>query len=169
MPAILYVDDETPLRRAVQAWLGHHGVEVFTARSVEGALRCLERQRVDGVFVDLWLADGSGFELYAYLEEHDKALARKVVFITGDIVPSETTTAQLDMIGCPVLFKPFDLSELDRYVRLWRDASPGATAPTRAESRGEPNADAPAEPRLDARADAHPDMPVDERPEAGGQ
>jgi DNA-binding NtrC family response regulator len=120
MTAILYVDDETPLRRAVTAWLGHHGVRVVEARSVETAIAALAAGPVDGAFVDLWLVDGSGFEVYAHIEEHYPALAQNVVFITGDIVPAETTAAQLAMFGRPVLFKPFDLAELDRYVRQWR-------------------------------------------------
>jgi DNA-binding NtrC family response regulator len=120
MPSILYVDDETPLRRAVSAWLGHRGVHAVTARSVEHAIEVLAAEPVDGAFIDLWLVDGSGFELYAHIGERYPALAPNVVFITGDIVPAETTAAQLAMFGRPVLFKPFDLSELDRYVNLWR-------------------------------------------------
>ncbi len=131
MPTVLYVDDETPLRRAAQVWLGHHGVDVIAARSVEGALRALEHDPVDGAFIDLWLADGSGFELYAHIEERSRELARRVAFITGDIVPSEATSAQLRMIGRPVLFKPFDLSELDRYVRLWCGDRAAPEAPAR--------------------------------------
>jgi len=134
MPSILYVDDETPLRRAVQAWLGHRGVSVVTARSVEDAIAVLAAEPVDGAFVDLWLVDGSGFELYAHIGEHYPALAPNVAFITGDIVPAETTATQLAMFGRPVLFKPFDLSELDRYVRRWRgesdvDAAGGGSTP----------------------------------------
>jgi DNA-binding NtrC family response regulator len=129
MPSILYVDDETPLRRAVQAWLGHRGVHVVPARSVESAIDALAAERVDGAFIDLWLVDGSGFELYAHIGEHYPALAPNVVFITGDIVPAETTTAQLAMFGRPVLFKPFDLSELDRFVALWRGGPDAGAAP----------------------------------------
>ena len=128
MPStVLYVDDEPALRRAVGAWLGHHGVHVVTARSVETAIATLATEHVDGVFVDLWLADGSGFELYEHIGEHYPALAPNVVFITGDIVPAETTSSQLAMFKRPVLFKPFDLSELDRYVKLWQGA--GAESP----------------------------------------
>jgi DNA-binding NtrC family response regulator len=150
MPTVLYVDDETSLRHAAQVWLGHHGVDVVTARSVDGALRILARQPVDGAFVELWLADGSGFELYAHLEERYRELARRVVCVTGDIVPSEATSAHLRMIGRPVLFKPFDLRELDHWVRHWRDDRAGASAP-------EPHASGPADVRPDARAEARAD------------
>jgi DNA-binding NtrC family response regulator len=119
MTTVLYVDDESPLRRAVHAWLGRHGTSVHSARTVEGAKRCLEEFAVDGVFIDLWLADGSGFELFDWLSEHHPDVARNVAFVTGDILRTAATQRQLGLLDRPLLTKPFDLTELDRLVELW--------------------------------------------------
>jgi len=120
MATVLYVDDESALRRAVHAWLERVGDEVRSARTLGEAREHLAAGAVDGVFIDLWLPDGSGFELMDWIAEHDPALAERVVFVTGDLVPSEATARQLAMLGRPVLVKPFDLEELERSVRSWR-------------------------------------------------
>ena len=120
MTTVLYVDDEPPLRRAVHAWLKRHGTMVHVARGIEAAKECLAKHDdVDGVFIDLWLSDGSGFELFDWLAEHNPALARNVTFVTGDIVRTPATQRQLRMLERPLLTKPFDLTELDHYVELW--------------------------------------------------
>lgn len=119
MATVLYVDDESVLRRAVQAWLERRGDEVCVSRTVGAAREYLAERDFDGVFIDLWLPDGSGFELIDWIAERDPALAERVVFVTGDVVPSAETARQLAMLGRPVLTKPFDLEEVERCVRGW--------------------------------------------------
>lgn len=119
MTSVLYVDDESPLRKAVHAWLGQQGVQVRSARSIAEATETLGAQRFDGAFIDIWLTDGSGFEVYDWIAAHDPRLAGRVVFITGDILPTPETQRRLDGAGRPVLSKPFDLADLDRYVGEW--------------------------------------------------
>jgi DNA-binding NtrC family response regulator len=119
MPTILYVDDEAPLRRAVTAWLTRRGTVVHSAPSIETAKRCVDQFALDGCFIDLWLTDGSGFELFDWLADHHCALAANVVFVTGDIVSTQQTQRHFAMLGRPVLTKPFDLAMLDRYVEQW--------------------------------------------------
>lgn len=122
MATVLYVDDETALRRAVQAWLERRGDEVLTARTVGAAREILAARDVDGVFIDLWLPDGKGFELIDWIAERNPGLAERVVLVTGDLLPSADTARQLAMLGPPVLTKPFDLVEVDRCVRGWTTA-----------------------------------------------
>ncbi|MFL5574990.1 MAG: response regulator [Gemmatimonadaceae bacterium] len=126
MATVLYVDDEAALRRAVHAWLERRGDEVCSARTIGGAKEQLAERAFDGVFIDLWLPDGSGFELFDWIAERDGALAERVAFVTGDIIPSPSTARQLSMLGRPVLVKPFDLAELERQVRGWTEARAGA-------------------------------------------
>ena len=132
MTTVLYVDDEPPLRRAVHAWLKRRGTVVHSAPGIEAAKECLAKHAVDGVFIDLWLTDGSGFELFDWLAEFEPELARNVAFVTGDIVRTPATQRQLGMLGRPLITKPFDLTELDHFVELWARAEPVATpdAPT---------------------------------------
>ena len=137
MATVLYVDDEAVLQRAVRAWLERQGHEVHAARTIGAAKEELAGRPADGVFIDLWLPDGSGFELLDWIAERDAGLAARVVFVTGDIVPAQATARQLAMLGRPVLVKPFDLAELERHVRGWseRPAPPPAADP-----RGRPSA-----------------------------
>ena len=119
MPTVLYVDDEAPLRRAVATWLGRRGTAVHQASSIDCAKECLAEHVVDGAFIDLWLADGSGFELFDWLVDNHPAVAANVVFVTGDILRTPELQRHFDMLDRPVLTKPFDLTELDRFVERW--------------------------------------------------
>ena len=119
MAAVLYVDDEEAIRRALRSWLTRRGHVVYTAGSSAEARDVLMSHDIDGAFIDIWLSDGSGFEIYDWIARHDPRLAQRVVFITGDILPSADTQRQLDTAGRPVLTKPFDLAALDRYVAEW--------------------------------------------------
>ena len=103
----------------VQSWLRKRDVDVHTARSIGGAKKCFAQHQFHGVFIDLWLGDGSGLELYEWVAQQHPELANRVAFITGDIIPNDATRRQLELIGLPVLPKPFDLSEIDRYVDRW--------------------------------------------------
>ena len=142
MTTVLYVDDEPPLRRAVQAWLKRNGTVVHVARGIEAAKECLAKHDdIDGVFIDLWLCDGSGFELFDWLAENNPALARNVTFVTGDIVRTPATQRQLRMLERPLLTKPFDLTELDHYVELWGSGD----APARARPPAGGSAPSPAD------------------------
>jgi DNA-binding response OmpR family regulator len=139
MATVLYVEDEAALRRAVHAWLEGRGDEVCSARTIGGAKEHLAEREFDGVFIDLWLPDGSGFELFDWIAERDAALAERVAFVTGDIIPSDATARQLAMLGRPLLVKPFDLAELDWQVRAWTERRP-ADAPRPPAERGGPEA-----------------------------
>jgi DNA-binding response OmpR family regulator len=117
MPVVLFVDDEAPMRRVVQHALTLHGIEVHTAGSLAEARRACQQQTFDGVIVDVWLDDGSGFELYAWLQEHYPRLAPNTLFVTGDIAASADLSRQLHAVGRPVLVKPFDFDELEDLIR----------------------------------------------------
>ncbi|HEX5580757.1 MAG TPA: response regulator [Gemmatimonadaceae bacterium] len=128
MPAVLYVDDEATIRRAVQLWLRKHGVTVFTATGVGEALDILATERVDGVFIDAWLEDGTGFDVYDWIRAERPTLARNVAFITGDTA-SPSSRARLEATGRPVLAKPFDLEAVRNIAASWaRGGGSGAVA-----------------------------------------
>jgi DNA-binding NtrC family response regulator len=119
MASVLFVDDDLAMRQAVQHWLSTHGVEVHTAGSLASARRSFAlHPDVVGAFIDVWLGDGSGFELYAWIEEHRPALADRVIFVTGDVV-SAPAADQIAALGRPVVTKPFDLEELAQHARDW--------------------------------------------------
>jgi len=124
MAAILYVDDEPTIRRAVHYWLDRRGHSVHSARSVSGAKRCMSMHRFDGIFIDVWLGDGSGLDLFTWLREHEPRLAEQTVFVTGDLLIKAETRQRVIETGRPVLEKPFDLLDLDIYVQKWDTRRP---------------------------------------------
>jgi len=144
MPIVLYVDDQPAMARAVERWLRRRGTRVRAARTIAEAKQRFEGDAYDGVFIDLWLNDGSGFELYDWIVEHRPDLADRVAFVTADFIQHGLATARMRLVDRPVLVKPFDLTELDRCVEGWIGAVPEvasgvASARTDAEAPHEGN------------------------------
>lgn len=125
MATVLYVDDEEAIRRAVVTWLTRRGHTVFAAPSVAAARDLLVAQAIDGAFIDLWLGEESGLELQAWIDEHRPELSSRIVFVTGDIAAEGSPGQGANTLGQPVLGKPFDLRQLEEWVRRWASA-PGA-------------------------------------------
>ncbi|MHB1223982.1 MAG: response regulator [Gemmatimonadaceae bacterium] len=130
---VLYVDDEPTIRRAVELWLSRYGIHVVTAAGIAEARDRLETHHVDGVFLDVWLEDGSGFDLYDWLRTAHPALAGRIAFVTGDVLESSRTHVRLGRLDCPVLRKPFNLDALRDVVAGWvrgmgRDRTAGRVA-----------------------------------------
>ena len=121
MATVLYVDDDEALRNVVRTWLERSGHEVHTAESVASARRLVSAHDFDGAFIDVWLDDGTGFELHGWLESHAPRLARHVVFVTGDVVASTPARGRVSALGRPVLAKPFALAEMDPHVARWSE------------------------------------------------
>ena len=119
MATVLYVDDDAAMQNVVRAWLERAGHQVHTAGSVADAKRRVLECDYDGAFLDVWLGDGTGFELHGWLESNAPRLARNVVFVTGDVVPRATESGPPRALGRPVLPKPFLLRELDPHVDSW--------------------------------------------------
>lgn len=117
MPVVLFVDDEASMRRVVQHALSLHGIEVHTAGGLADARTACERNAFDGAIIDVWLDDGSGFELFSWLQEHHPRVARNTLFVTGDIAANADLGRQIRALGRPVLVKPFDFDELEDMIR----------------------------------------------------
>ena len=130
MPVVLFVDDEPSMRRVVQHALQLHGIEVHTAGSLADARSACERYAFDGAIIDVWLDDGSGFELFAWLQEHHPRVARNTAFVTGDIAANADLGRQVHAIGRPVFVKPFDFDELEDMIRTWTRTSGALPAVT---------------------------------------
>jgi DNA-binding NtrC family response regulator len=85
MMKILIVDDETLVRRTMQATIESDGThQVFTAGSLEEAGKVLEEETIDLVFTDLSLDDGPerlGLNLLKHLNDHYPATV--AVAMTG--------------------------------------------------------------------------------------
>lgn len=82
MLRLAIVDDEAPARANLRAALGTLPVQVEVvgeAHDVASAIDLLERFRPDVVLLDIWLGDGTGFDVMEKLSHKDT----RVVFVTA--------------------------------------------------------------------------------------
>ena len=116
MTVLLYVDDEETIGRAVARWCERRGDTVHLATSLDAARRVLERHVPDALFVDVWLGAESGFDLMSWIAEHRPELAERVTFVTGEFADQTHVDRVWRTLGRPVLQKPFDFAQMERYV-----------------------------------------------------
>ena len=113
---ILVVEDEAEIAQMVAEILGRDGHEVILAGSGREALARLEGAPVDLIISDLRMPDLDGPGLHGELTARSPALARRVVFVTGDVLTPETGSF-LSGTALPVLEKPLDPYDLRLKVR----------------------------------------------------
>jgi signal transduction histidine kinase/ActR/RegA family two-component response regulator len=109
--SVLVVDDEASVRESLVAQIGHLGSRVESASDLAEAQRLLQNGAYDAVLLDVRMPGGSGLDLHKSLEARNPRLARRVVFMTGDIVNDEALN-ELHETGNEVLEKPFTIDEL---------------------------------------------------------
>jgi two-component system cell cycle sensor histidine kinase/response regulator CckA len=114
--SILVVEDEAALATAVLDALHDAGYVADWAPDGEQALVSINAKAYDLVICDVKMPKLDGMAFYRSLLDAAPALARRVVFVTGDVAG---TTAEkfLNETGCSWLAKPFRLGDLLRAVR----------------------------------------------------
>jgi CheY-like chemotaxis protein len=114
--SVLIVEDERALAAAVAEALSDAGLKVDHAGDGEEALACLRHETYDVVICDLKMPRVDGMTLYRAIAAATPELARRVIFVTGDVAGTDAERF-LEESGCRWLAKPFRLSELLRAVR----------------------------------------------------
>jgi two-component system NtrC family sensor kinase len=114
--AILVVDDEPDIAATIVETLLHDGHKVDMAANGVDALAQLETRSYDMIFTDTKMPRMDGLAFYTALSQRMPALARRVVFVTGDLMDREKR-AWLESTGCLVLGKPFDVNDVRRAVQ----------------------------------------------------
>jgi signal transduction histidine kinase/CheY-like chemotaxis protein len=112
----LVVEDEPALALAVAEALGDAGFVVDRAADGEEGLSRVTTEPYDLVVCDLKMPRMDGMEFYRAMAAAAPALARRVVFVTGDVAGTEAERF-LEETGCRWLAKPFRLGELLRAAR----------------------------------------------------
>jgi len=112
---ILVVDDETAILTFLSRLLTEWGHSVETINNADTALEKLNTERYSLVLLDIKLPGMSGIELYHHIEEIAPALARRVMFITGDVMES-ATRGFLEKTGAPYITKPLDIEVLKKMI-----------------------------------------------------
>lgn len=109
---ILVIDDEVDILDLISDFLTDQGHEVVSAQEGVNALGKLAGSNFDLIISDIKMPGMDGEKLYQTLAHKNPAYKDKIIFITGDVVNSETARFLAES-GCRFLRKPFGLEELE--------------------------------------------------------
>jgi signal transduction histidine kinase/ActR/RegA family two-component response regulator len=136
IPKVLVVDDEETISEVITEILKKEGCHVDAVTTGELALQKMKEEMYDLVLCDIRMPGVDGREVYSQVERDIPQLARRFLFLTGDI--SEQTRAFLQETDKPYLMKPFTreafLEELSKHAYKSRELrtgpQPSVTIPT---------------------------------------
>ena len=111
----LVVDDEESNAALVRRVLAGAGYDVESTTLSRRALVMIERTAYDAVICDVKMPELSGQELYGRVCQMRPEMARRFIFITGDIDGEDTRTF-LSETRCSYFMKPFNLDKLTAAV-----------------------------------------------------
>ena len=109
--AVLLIDDDADVLKAVGDYFEKTGYEVFREATGQGGIEVYARQRPDVVLLDLHLPDGDGLQFLEELRRHDAA----VILLTGygDVA---TAVSAMQLGAENFLAKPVDMTHLGAAV-----------------------------------------------------
>jgi PAS domain S-box-containing protein len=113
---VLVVEDEPALAQAVSEALADAGFKVDRASDGEEGLTRLTEANYDLIVCDLKMPRIDGMQFYRAMAAATPALARRVIFVTGDVAGTDAERF-LEETGCRWLSKPFRLGDLLRSAR----------------------------------------------------
>ena len=116
-PKALVVDDEESNAALVRRVLSSAGYDVESTTLSRRALVMIERTAYDAVICDVKMPELSGQELYGRVCQIRPEMARRFIFVTGDI-DGEDTRQFLDESRCSYFMKPFNLERLTAAVDM---------------------------------------------------
>ena len=114
--AVLIVDDEESLRRALLTFLKRRGIHAVGVADGVEALRALRETRFDAIVSDVRMPGMNGREFLERLRQDHPAMVSRLIFSTGDTFAPDTA-ALLQEAGVPSVVKPFDFAQLEILVR----------------------------------------------------
>lgn len=108
---ILLIDDEPDVSEVLTLALERKGYIVEQASDGQQGLVLMLLQPPDLILCDLHMPGMSGEELYRRVKSDHPALARRILFTTGDTIRARTRDF-LEENHVPYLCKPFELKQL---------------------------------------------------------
>jgi DNA-binding NtrC family response regulator len=108
---ILIVDDEPALRRTLERALKNHKYEVVSVADPHSAYQMLSESSFDLVLLDLRLPQMPGDTFLLAIVRRWPRLLGRVILMSGDPWSHEPDRPP-ELVGCPVLHKPFSLDTL---------------------------------------------------------
>ncbi|MGH7304596.1 MAG: response regulator [Candidatus Rokuibacteriota bacterium] len=122
---VLLAEDDRFLRRAAEARLRRHGLDVLTAADGEEALRLARAERLDLILLDVVMPKLEGFQVLKLLKE-DAATARIPVIILSNL-GQEREMAQAKALGALAFLVKAHLSLQDLVDRVDAALATGTT------------------------------------------
>jgi len=113
--SILILDDERAIAELLGEMLGLLGYHAELCHSGQQALDVLAQEDFDVVLSDFRMPMMDGQEFYKRAIKIKPGMARRFVFLTGDVV-SEDTRDFLSSTGNPHIAKPFQLNRVEEAV-----------------------------------------------------
>jgi CheY-like chemotaxis protein len=113
---VLIVEDEPALATAVKEAFTDAGFVVDRAGDGEEGLARVAQNHYDLIVCDLKMPRVDGIRFYRAMTAATPALARRVIFVTGDVAGTDAERF-LEESGCRWLSKPFRLGDLLRAAR----------------------------------------------------
>jgi len=112
---VLIIDDEPEVAEALADILAGEGYGIDVAGTGSDAFARLEAGDHAAILSDIRMPGMDGMELYHRLNVMKPALARCLVFVTGDAL-NPAVAEFLDYTGCPHIEKPFVAADVRRMV-----------------------------------------------------
>ncbi|MDF3066339.1 MAG: Two-component sensor histidine kinase [Polyangiaceae bacterium] len=111
---LLVIDDDPIVRESLSRMLGRT-FDVETATGVGDARRTVSGAHFDAILCDVMMDEGGGEAFYTWLRRERPSSAGRVIFVTGGVT-DEASRRFLDSQEQPVLYKPVDLTTVERAV-----------------------------------------------------
>ena len=113
---ILVVDDEPAITQVLKRVLTGEGYEVEITDKAKAALGLIKGGKYALILLDIKLPDMSGIELYQHLDKTAMSLTQRIIFITGDVLGTDTMDF-FSRTGASYVTKPFDMEQLKKEVK----------------------------------------------------
>ncbi len=114
--SVLVVDDEPAIASLLADLLELEGYRVATAGNGVAALDQLRSGGFDAIVSDIRMPELDGPGLYREVEQLDAGLARRMVFVTGNVVADDTADF-FSATGAPWIRKPFVRGDVQRALQ----------------------------------------------------
>jgi DNA-binding NtrC family response regulator len=95
--------------------LGIWGFESETVANAREAMTIIRKNDFDFILLDVKMPDMNGLEFYRQLKKTKPDLARKVLFVTGDVLEKATSNF-LKENNVPSITKPIDIDKLKESI-----------------------------------------------------
>ena len=112
---ILIVDDDPTILDFLNHVLTGEGYEIETVDNADDALEKVKSKRYNLILLDVKMPGMSGIDFYKHLLKIARSFARRVVFITGDVIGVDTQDF-LSEVKVPCIAKPFDVEQLKKEI-----------------------------------------------------